>query len=102
MTTEKPMRLAAMFASLAACLSLAADWPGFRGPHTDGTSNEHGLPIHFSATENVLWKTPLPGPGASSPIAVRAGGRGDVTASHIDQPRSAPGALASISVFLSG
>jgi outer membrane protein assembly factor BamB len=33
-----------------------------------GTSDEAGLPVKWSASENVAWKTPLPGPGASSPI----------------------------------
>lgn len=33
-----------------------------------GTSNAKNLPLTWSATENIAWKTPLPGPGASSPI----------------------------------
>ncbi len=45
-----------------------ADWPGFRGPTGQGTSNATGLPVSWSTTENVAWKTALPGPGASSPI----------------------------------
>ncbi len=45
-----------------------ADWPGFRGPTGMGTSDAKGLPLTWSATENIAWKTPLPGPGASSPI----------------------------------
>ncbi len=62
------MRWVAVLTSLMTCLCLAADWPGFRGPNADGTSDEHGLPVRFSATENLVWKTPLPGPGASSPV----------------------------------
>ncbi len=45
-----------------------ADWPGFRGPSGMGTSDAKGLPVTWSGTENIAWKTPLPGPGASSPI----------------------------------
>jgi outer membrane protein assembly factor BamB len=45
----------------------AGDWPGWRGPHGDGTSDESGLPLRWSATENVRWKTPIPGTGHSSP-----------------------------------
>ncbi len=45
-----------------------ADWAGFRGPSGMGTSDAKGLPLTWSATENIAWKTPLPGPGASSPI----------------------------------
>src|SRR5271165_2696784 len=51
-------------------LSLSAraeDWPGWRGPRGDGTSSESGIPIKWSATENVAWKTPIPGKGHSSP-----------------------------------
>ena len=46
----------------------AENWPQFRGPRGDGTSLEKNLPLRWSPTENVLWKTPLPGEGHSSPI----------------------------------
>src|SRR5262245_20093873 len=46
----------------------AADWPQFRGPDHSGVSKETGLPLEWSAAKNVIWKTPLPGPGSSSPI----------------------------------
>ncbi len=46
----------------------AEDWPHWRGPRLDGTSAETGLPVKWSATENVAWKTPIPGTGHSSPI----------------------------------
>jgi hypothetical protein len=45
----------------------ADNWPQFRGPD-QGRAPEANLPVSWSATENVLWKTPLPGPGHSSPI----------------------------------
>jgi hypothetical protein len=44
------------------------DWPRFRGPNGMGTSDATGLPTTWSATENMAWKTEMPGPGASSPI----------------------------------
>ena len=47
---------------------LAADWPCWRGPRLDGTSQETNFPIHWSATSNVVWKTELPGFGHASPI----------------------------------
>ncbi len=58
---------------LATSLSLPAvgaepDWAGFRGPSGMGISAAKGLPVTWSASENIAWKTPLPGPGASSPI----------------------------------
>ena len=47
---------------------VGADWPQFRGPGGAGASDETGLPVTWSDTENLLWRTPLPGPGTSSPI----------------------------------
>lgn len=44
------------------------DWPRFRGPDGSGTSSAKGLPLEWSANENIVWKTALPGPGASSPV----------------------------------
>jgi outer membrane protein assembly factor BamB len=46
----------------------AGDWPGWRGPRGDGVSDEKDTPIKWSATENVAWKTAIPGKGHSSPI----------------------------------
>ena len=46
----------------------AEDWPGWRGPRGDGHSADSGFPQQWSATENVRWKVPLPGPGNSTPI----------------------------------
>lgn len=46
------------------------DWPRFRGPDGMGVSDVTGLPVTWSHDDNVLWKTPLPGPGASSPIVL--------------------------------
>ena len=46
----------------------AENWPQFRGPSSQGLSSETGLPLRWDATTNVRWKTPLPGPGHSSPV----------------------------------
>jgi hypothetical protein len=46
----------------------AGEWPGWRGPHGDGTSDEAGVPLHWSKSENIHWKTAIPGKGHSSPI----------------------------------
>jgi outer membrane protein assembly factor BamB len=45
-----------------------SEWTRFRGPSGMGTSDAKGLPLNWSTTENIVWKTELPGPGASSPI----------------------------------
>ena len=50
---------------------VAADsWPQFRGPDGQGHSTATGLPLTWSGTENVAWKSPLPGSGWSSPVIV--------------------------------
>ena len=46
----------------------AANWPEWRGPTQDGITPETDLPTHWSATENVKWKTGLPAPGNSTPV----------------------------------
>jgi outer membrane protein assembly factor BamB len=46
----------------------AADWPMWRGLQGDGTTPESKLPLRWSADKNILWKTPLPEPGNSTPI----------------------------------
>ncbi len=48
-------------------LAAAEDWPGWRGPRSDGTVADSGYPLTWSGTQNVRWKTPLPGSGHSSP-----------------------------------
>lgn len=50
-------------------VSFAADWPQFRGPGGSGVSDET-VPLVWNSAENVIWKIPLPGYGASSPIVV--------------------------------
>lgn len=56
--------------AILAAISLGADWPQFRGPGGSGTSGETGLPTTWSAKENIVWRTKLPGPGTSCPIVV--------------------------------
>lgn len=43
-------------------------WPQFRGPGARGVASGPNLPDRWSATENVAWKTDVPGRGWSSPI----------------------------------
>ncbi len=53
--------------SLASGLT-AADWPRFRGPDSSGVVEDAKLPDKWSPTENVVWKTDIPGVGWSSPV----------------------------------
>ncbi len=46
----------------------SAGWPQFRGPGGMGAGAASDPPITWSATENLVWKTELPGGGSSSPI----------------------------------
>lgn len=50
--------------------SAAGDWPEFRGPTGQGISPAKNVPLHWSATSNVVWKTTIPGEGWSSPVLV--------------------------------
>jgi len=43
-------------------------WPRWRGPSGQGLVGGSGYPDRWSPTENVLWKTAVPGSGNSSPI----------------------------------
>lgn len=45
-----------------------ANWPQFRGIDATGVSLNTGLPDHWSATENVEWKSDIAGRGWGSPI----------------------------------
>ena len=52
--------------------SLRADgpgrWPQWRGPTGQGYSADAKVPLEWSETKNLLWKTKLPGVGHSTPI----------------------------------
>ncbi len=49
----------------------ASDWPWWRGPNRNGVADgAQKPPLKWSETENVLWKTPIPGRGHGSPIVV--------------------------------
>ena len=58
----------------AACLvtitAQAENWPGWRGPRGDGSSNSTTPPLKWDAEtgEGILWKTEIPGIGHASPI----------------------------------
>src|SRR6188474_668020 len=49
---------------------LAAQWPQFRGPDGSGVSDSSGLPIQWSETQNLRWKTAVHGRAWSSPVVL--------------------------------
>jgi outer membrane protein assembly factor BamB len=53
---------------LATNVSSAENWPEFRGPLGNGHAAALGLPLQWSETENVVWKTPIHDKGWSSPV----------------------------------
>ena len=47
----------------------ADNWPHWRGPHLDGRSTTaERLPVSWSETENVVWRTKLPSWAAATPV----------------------------------
>lgn len=70
------MRLLSLALAAIAAPAPAADWPSFRGPNGTGAVPD-AVPTKWSATENVVWKTDLPGAGTSAPVVV--GGKVFVT-----------------------
>ncbi|RKY06046.1 MAG: hypothetical protein DRP66_09595 [Planctomycetota bacterium] len=44
------------------------DWPHWRGPNFNGSTDEKNLPVKWSRTENVAWSVDLPGASAATPI----------------------------------
>jgi outer membrane protein assembly factor BamB len=61
-------RIMKLIVCLLGLAAAGADWPGFRGPHGNGVSDERGFPTQWTSKHNIVWKTRLPGPGSSSPI----------------------------------
>ena len=48
-----------------------ADWPWWRGPNRNGiAAADQKPPLSWSETENVVWKSRVPGKGHGSPIVV--------------------------------
>jgi len=60
----------------ACCVTARGDWPEFRGPYGDGhvqapgDNKPVGLPLKWSETENVKWKTEIPLTGWSTPVVM--------------------------------
>jgi len=62
---------AACIVSLVALTARATggeNWPEFRGPSGNGHSDATGLPLKWSQSENITWKTAIHGRGWSSPV----------------------------------
>jgi outer membrane protein assembly factor BamB len=77
------------FVTLAWPAAAQTNWPSFRGPNAAGIAARTVTPTVWNTdkSENILWKTPIPGLGHSSPIIW--GGRLFVTTA-VNQSKTAP------------
>ena len=63
-----------MLAITPSAHAATADWPDFRGPWKNGNAQPPGstepveLPLTWSETENIAWKTAIPHAGLSTPV----------------------------------
>lgn len=64
------LSLSLLLVIFATGLLAAENWPGWRGPRGDGTSEEMSVPTKWDGVtgENIAWKVAIPGTGHSSPI----------------------------------
>ncbi len=74
-----PRRLLGSFLLAVTIVGLTtarADWPDLRGPRGDGhvsppgDTKPVGLPLHWSETNNIKWKTEIPLRGWSTPVVM--------------------------------
>lgn len=52
----------------AEAVTLAENWPSWRGPRGNGISTEVGLPVSWDTERNVAWKLEMPEWSGSTPI----------------------------------
>lgn len=45
-------------------------WTDYRGPNANGTSPAQQVPLHWSETSGIKWKSEVPGQGWSSPVVL--------------------------------
>lgn len=57
-----------LVAVLSVTVAYAENWPQWRGPSLNGTSNEKNLPLRWTTEENISWKLALPGWSGSTPV----------------------------------
>src|SRR5690349_15305843 len=66
------MRLSSSLIVLIAVISCGRargeNWPMWRGPRGDGSSEEQQVPTEWSGESNIAWKASIPGVGHASPI----------------------------------
>jgi hypothetical protein len=66
----KRLTLSVILITIAFTAAFAQNWPQFRGPGATGVNEGLAKPVKFDASksENVRWKTPIPGLSHASPV----------------------------------
>ena len=65
------MKPTVLLAAVSLALSASAqDWPNWRGPNHDGSTEAAGLPVDFDKEKHVLWAADMPGSSAATPAIV--------------------------------
>lgn len=57
-----------IFIIVAGPVAWAGNWPHWRGPYFNGSTDEKNLPSDWSQTEGIAWSVDLPGSSAATPI----------------------------------
>ena len=61
--TAPAMKTASFLLAFAVTSAFAAEWPEWRGPGGQGLALAKGLPVAWSETSGIAWKTEIPGRG---------------------------------------
>ena len=61
------MRLILLLGGITS-VSIAANWPAWRGPGGDGVSQEQNLPANWNTSTNITWKIAMPDVSGSTPV----------------------------------
>ena len=65
---KRSMAVSMLVVIASVSLVPAAEWPQWRGPAGQGHSTAKDLPLTWSETENIVWRTEIPGRAWSSPV----------------------------------
>jgi len=68
MKSTMRFQVAAVVVVLMSSAFAPANWPDWRGPTGQGHSDAKGLPLHWSETQNIVWKSPIHDLGYSTPV----------------------------------
>jgi len=67
--TRRKTHLWVIITVLTVCTHVGAtDWPQWRGPFFNGSTDEKNLPASWSWSEDVAWVSPLPGPSGATAV----------------------------------